>query len=84
MSVTLPTTHPTTVDTARRLPVGTPTDTVSVSERLMAEFEGRLGLAEVSRVVRECWQDLRRSGTEPQTTVLERCAREHLTGLCAR
>ena len=58
-------------------------DTAAVAEHLMAEFEGRIDLAEVTRAVRECWQGLRRSGPEPATTVLEQCAREQLTARCA-
>lgn len=59
-------------------------DTAAVSERLMAEFEGRVGLAEVTRAVRESRQDLARAGTQPPTDVLEQCAREHLARRCGR
>ena len=59
-------------------------DTAAVAERLMAEFEGRLGLAEVTRAVRECRQDLAAEGTQPGTGALERCAREHLARRCGR
>ena len=53
-------------------------DIAAVSERLMAEFEGRVGLADVTRAVRECRQDLAGAGAQPPTDVLEQCAREHL------
>lgn len=58
------------------------TDTVIVFERMMAEFEGRLGLAEVTRAVRQCWQDLARSGSQPAAATLEQCARDELARRC--
>lgn len=60
----------------------TTTDTAAVAERLMAEFEGRLGLADVTRAVRECWQELSGAGAQPPTDVLEQCVREQLARRC--
>ena len=53
-------------------------DTATVSERLMSEFEGRIGLAAVCDTVRECLRELTAAGREPDTEQLESCAREML------
>jgi len=53
-------------------------DTATVSERLMGEFEGRVGLAAISDTVRECWRELTAAGREPETEELESCARAML------
>ena len=59
-----------------------PADWAAVAERLMGEFEGRVGLADVSRTVRACWQELVASGAEPEAGELERCTREQLAARC--
>ena len=49
------------------------------AERLMAEFEGQIGLDVVSRVVRDCVRDLAAVPVEALPELVERCARQRLT-----
>ncbi len=71
-----------TPDTAPRTATA-PGDWAGVAERLMGEFEGRVGLADVSRTVRTCWQELAASGAEPDADVLEQRTREQLAAAAA-
>ena len=54
---------------------------VDVTEQLMGEFEDRLGLPQIARVVSACRQDLQDAGAAPE--LLERIARQRLDALVA-
>ena len=56
-------------------------DVIDVTERLMAEFEDRLGLQLVSGVVSACRRDLQGTPSGPMPELLERLARQRLTDL---
>ncbi len=49
-----------------------------VTERLMAEFEGRLGLAVIAQVVRDCRASVHVEGSQPPHEQLEIMARRRL------
>lgn len=85
MTAVLPTPRPSTdgTSTPALASVRAHTDTATVAERLMAEFEGRVGLAEVTRVVHACWLDLSRAGAEPEAEVLESESRLRLSAVGA-
>lgn len=51
---------------------------VDVSERLMAEFEGRIGPDLVARTVMACREDLQGCGEGAMPELVERCARQRL------
>ena len=55
-------------------------DVIDVSERLMAEFEDRLPLELISRVVRDCRRDLDCTPAGALPEMLERLARQRLLG----
>lgn len=63
-------------------PAAAPADRAGIAERLMGEFEGRVGLADITRAVRSCWQELVAAGAEPAADVLEQCTREQLAARC--
>ena len=56
-------------------------DVIDVSEKLMAEFEHRLGLEVVSRTVLQCRQDLCTSPVSALPELVERSARQRLIDL---
>lgn len=56
-------------------------DVVDVTERLMAEFEHRLGLDEISRVVTGCRHDLEGTPAGALPELVERLARQRLLDL---
>ena len=58
-------------------------DVVDVTERLMAEFEDRLGLQIISGVVNSCRRDLQGTPTGPMPELLERLARQRLLDVAA-
>lgn len=51
---------------------------VDVTERLMAEFEDRLSLPEITRVVARCRQDLQGTPAGALPELVERSARQRL------
>lgn len=53
-------------------------DVIDVTERLMAEFEDRLGLQVISGVVNSCRRDLQGTPSGPMPELLERLARQRL------
>ena len=53
-------------------------DVIDVTERLMAEFEHRLHLNVISRVVNGCRRDLAGTPSGPMPELLERLARQRL------
>ena len=53
-------------------------DVIDVTERLMAEFEDRLGLQVISGVVNACRRDLQGTPSGPMPELLERLARQRL------
>lgn len=53
-------------------------DVIDVTERLMAEFEDRLGLNVITGVVNRCRRDLDGTPTGPLPELLERLARQRL------
>jgi hypothetical protein len=53
-------------------------DVIDVTERLMAEFEDRLDLSVISRVVSGCRRDLEGTPAGPMPELLERLARQRL------
>lgn len=53
-------------------------DVIDVTERLMAEFEDRLELNVISRVVSGCRRDLEGTPNGPLPELLERLARQRL------
>ena len=56
-------------------------DVIDVTERLMAEFEDRLGLQVISGVVNTCRRDLQGTPSGPMPELLERLARQRLLDL---
>ncbi len=56
-------------------------DVIDVTERLMAEFEDRLGLQVISGVVSACRRDLQGTPSGPMPELLERLARQRLLDL---
>ena len=56
-------------------------DVIDVTERLMAEFEDRLGLQVISGVVSACRRDLQGTPSGPMPELLERLARQRLSDL---
>lgn len=56
-------------------------DVIDVTERLMAEFEDRLGLQVISGVVNACRRDLQGTPSGPMPELLERLARQRLQDL---
>ncbi len=56
-------------------------DVIDVTERLMAEFEDRLGLQVISGVVNACRRDLQGTPSGPLPELLERLARQRLLDL---
>ncbi len=59
-------------------------DVVDVTERLMAEFEDRLGLDQISEVVRVCRKDLAGTPDEALPELVERLARQRLLDRTSR
>lgn len=59
-------------------------DVVDVTERMMAEFEGRLPLNVISKVVNGCRRDLRGTAATALPELLERLARQRLLDLLDR
>ena len=59
-------------------PTAAPADAVDVTERLMAEFEHRLGLDQIIRIVTGCRRDLVDTPPGPLPELLERLARQRL------
>lgn len=53
-------------------------DVADVVERLMAEFQGRLGLARVAQTVLGCRRDLTGTPTAALPELIERLARQRL------
>ena len=53
-------------------------DVIDVTERLMAEFEDRLGLQVITGVVNACRRDLQGTPSGPMPELLERLARQRL------
>jgi hypothetical protein len=53
-------------------------DVIDVTERLMAEFEDRLGLQVITAVVNACRRDLQGTPSGPMPELLERLARQRL------
>lgn len=77
--------HPVRVDAGAGLPsVTVPVDRAAVTERLMLEFEGQLGLSAVSEVVRDCLRDLADVPPGAQAELVERSARQRLTDRARR
>lgn len=56
---------------------------VDVTERLMAEFDGRLGPDLVARTVLGCREDLQGYGEAALPELVERCARQRLLAALA-
>ncbi len=59
-------------------------DVVDVAERLMAEFEDRLGLPQITQVVRDCRRDLEGTPDGALPELVERLARQRLLDLTRR
>ena len=64
-------------------PTAAPADAVDVTERLMAEFEHRLGLDQITRIVTGCRRDLVDTPPGPLPELLERLARQRLLDVAA-
>lgn len=58
-------------------------DVIDVTERLMAEFEDRLGLQVITGVVNACRRDLQGTPSGPMPELLERLARQRLLDVVA-
>lgn len=56
---------------------------VDVTERLMAEFEHRLSLGQITEVVRGCRRDLDAGAAGASPELVERLARQRLLDLAA-
>lgn len=61
-----------------------PVDLSATTQRLMREFEGRIGLPTISRVVRDCARDLTAAPAGAQPELVERSARQRLTDQASR
>lgn len=75
----VPTPRREVIERAGDLPSATAPDLATVTERLMFEFEGQIGLDTISRAVRDSDRDLAGAPGETQPELVERSARQRLT-----